>query len=160
MRSIYHHHHHHRFHVRESMLARVRRFPLNKPLHISRSLAHSALYPYIFMSPFTHSLQDFFPLPRNLDPTTAIDLQADTQSGAFLRSRCPNHLSLPLLNTTPTSSKPNRLYSSMLAILSLRVTPHIHLTIIRSALSSLLTSSTLTAQVSLPYIRTLCTQSR
>src|SRR6266581_3616524 len=135
----HHHHRHHRFYVRESMLARVGRFPLNKPLHISRSLAHSALNPFIFMSLFTDSHQDFFPLPPNLDPTTAIDLQADTQSDAFLRSRCPNHLSLPLLNTAPTSSKPNRLYSSTLAILSLRVTPHIHLTIIRSALFNLLT---------------------
>src|SRR6266496_4314760 len=134
----HHHHHHHRFYVRESLLARVRHFSLNKPLHISRSLAHSALNPFIFMSPFTHLHQDFFPLPRNLDPTTAIDLQADAQSDAFLRSRCPNHLSLSLLNTTPTSSKLNRLYSSTLAILSLRVTPHIHPTIIRSALSSLL----------------------
>src|SRR6266568_9299852 len=98
------------------MLARVGRFPLNKPLHISRSLAHSVLNPFIFMSPFVHSLQDFFPLPRNLHPTTAIYLQADTQSDTFLRSRCPNHLSLRLLNTTPTSSKPNRLYSSTLAI--------------------------------------------
>src|SRR6266581_2219874 len=87
------------------MLAIVRHFPLNKSLHISRSLAHSALNHFIFMSPFTHSHQDFFPLPRNQDPTTAIDLQADTQSDTFLRSRCPNHLSLPLLNTTPTSSK-------------------------------------------------------
>src|SRR6266496_4618943 len=76
------------------MLARVIRFPLNKPPHISRSLPHSALNPFIFMSPFTHSHQDFFSLPRNLDPTTVIDLQADTQSDAFLRSMCPNHLSL------------------------------------------------------------------
>src|SRR6266568_7498515 len=111
---ICYHHHHHRFYVRESMLERVRRFSLNKPLHISRSLAHSAFNPFIFMSPFTHSHQDFFPLPRNLDPIPAIDLQADTQSDAFLCSRCPNHLSLPLLNTTPTPSKPNRLYSSTL----------------------------------------------
>src|SRR6266496_6165378 len=112
-----HHHHHHRFYVRESMLARVRRFPLNKPLHISQSLAHSTLNPLIFMSLFTHSYQDFFPLPRNLDPSTANDLQKDTQSVAFLRSTCPNHLNLLLLNTAPTSSKPNRLCSSTLAIL-------------------------------------------
>src|SRR6266568_1121122 len=96
-------HHHHRFYVRESMLARVRRFSVNKSRHISRSLAHSALNPFIFMSSFTHSLQDFFHLPRNLDSTTAIDLQADTRSDAFLRSSCPHHLSLPLLNTIPTS---------------------------------------------------------
>src|SRR6266568_1827845 len=114
--NIYHHHHHHGFYVREPMLARVRRFPLNKPLHISRSLAHSGLSPFIFMSSFTHSLQDFFPLPCNLNPTTAIDLQADTQSVAFLRSRCPNNISLPLLNTTPTSSKPNQLYRVLIDI--------------------------------------------
>src|ERR1700690_114637 len=50
-----------------------------------------------------------------------------------------------------------RFLSSSLLHLSFSVTPHIHLIIILSALSSLRISSALIGHVSLPYTITLCT---
>ena len=75
-----------------------------------------------------------------------------------LRSRCPNHLNLPRLTTSATQLIPRRLHKSSLCLLSFKDTPHIHLTIIRSVLSKLFRSSAFIAQVSVPYIKTLCTQ--
>ena len=49
---------------------------------------------------------------------TSTLLQDDTQSSAFLHSRCPNHLNLPCLNTSATISIPKRPYKSSLRFLS------------------------------------------
>src|SRR5207249_3851647 len=106
--------------------------------------------------PFTHRIQVFRPLP--LTPSTANSLQAVTQSSPLFRSTCPNQRSLPRLTTSDTLSICKRCNNSSILTLSFNDTPHIHLNIILSALSSLCISSTLIAHVSLPYINTDCTQ--
>src|SRR5512139_837469 len=139
------------------MHARVGWIPHIKPLHLTRSCAQSHSKPRCFKSFFTHSPQVFLLLPFCLSPSTSKYLQADTQSLSLLRSRCPNHLSLPRLTTSDTSSTFKRLYTSLLDILFFRVTLHIHRTIILSALPNLCISSIFVGQVSLPYTKTLCT---
>ena len=74
-------------------------------------------------------------------PSTTNFLQEDTQSSTLLRSGCPNHLYLPRLTTSATRLIPRRLHKSSLRFLSLKDTPHIHLTIICSVLSKLLRSA-------------------
>src|SRR5437867_7494064 len=109
------------------------------------------------MSSFTHSIHVFLLLPFLTPPTTSKFLHLETQSSASLRSTCPNHLSLPRLTTlsTPTILSPRLSYS--LDLLSFRVTPDIHLTMLFSVFTSLCISSTFIGQVSLPYTSTLCT---
>src|SRR5271166_3979286 len=108
-------------------------------LHTARSCVSSTLSFNFDMSYSTHSRHVFLGLPRPLPFTlsTTICLHADTQSSGCLRSTCPNHPSLPRLTTTETHSMSSRLNSSALAFLSLSLTPHIHLIIILSVLSSL-----------------------
>src|SRR5437899_2354005 len=109
------------------------------------------------MSFFTHSSHVFLPLPFLLTPpTTSKFLHLETQSSASLRSTCPNHLSLPRLTTLSTPTIPSPSLSSSLDLLSFRVTPDIHLTMLFSILTSLCISSTFIGQVSLPYTSTLC----
>src|SRR5208282_6340284 len=107
----------------------------------------------LYMSSSTDSRHVFLGQPQPLPFTllTTICLHADTQSSGCLRSTCSNHLSLPRLTTTETHSMSSRLNSSALAFLSLILTPHIHLIIILSVLSSLCISSAFIAHVSLPY---------
>ena len=62
---------------------------------------------------------------------------------------CPNHLNLPHLTTFALLWIPKRLYKTSLRILSFRDTPHIHLTIVRSALSRLRRFSAFIAKVSI-----------
>src|SRR3989442_339046 len=89
------------------------------------------------MSLFTHSIHVFLPLPFLAPPTTSKFLHLETQSSASLRSTCPNHLSLPRLTTLSTPTIPSPRLSSSLDLLSFRVTPDIHLTMLFSVLSSL-----------------------
>src|SRR3989441_12058657 len=84
-------------------------------------------------------------------------LHLETQSSASLRSTCPNHLNLPRLTTLSTHPIPSPRLSSSLDLLSFRVTPDIHLTMLFSVLTSLCISFTFIGQVSLPYTSTLCT---
>src|SRR6059036_1537890 len=107
------------------------------------------------MSVATHSIHLFYPLPFLVPPTTAKFLHLETQWSAFLRSTCPYHLNRPRLTTLSTLSIPNRCLSSSLVLLSFRVTPDIHLTILFSVLRSLCKSTFFIAQVSLPYTSTL-----
>src|SRR5271163_318253 len=158
MADVHHHHHRRRFNVRFSMLARVGRFPQHESLHRVRSCAHSTSRPRAFMSLFTHSIHVLRTRPLLDTPATFKLLQADTQSSSCFLSTCPNHLSLPRLTTSATATKPNRSFNFTLAILSFKVTLHIHLTIILSVLSNLCISSTFIGHVSLPYTSTLCTQ--
>ena len=145
-----HHHHHSRFSVLLSMLARVGRFLPVCSFHNVLSCAHSALRPTERKSCLTHSSHVFLLLPLPFGPATTKFLQADTQSSLFFRSRCPNHRRRPHLTTSATRSTPKRLFKSSLDILFLRLTPHIHLTIIRSVLSRRCLSSDFTGQVLLP----------
>ena len=158
----HHHHHHHRLTSFFRATARVRRFPRMPFLHTARSCVSSIQSFNFDMSSSTHSLHVFLGLPRPLPfiLSTTIFLHADTQSSGCLRTTCPNHLSLPRLTTTETLSMSSRLNSSALAFLSLSLTPHIHLIIILSVLSSLCISSAFIAHVSLPYTIMLWTQVR
>src|SRR5271166_6279814 len=153
----HHHHHHHRLTSFFRATARFRRFPRMPLLHTARSCVSSTQSFNHDMSSSTHSLHVFLGLPRPLPfiLSTTIFLHADTQSSGCLRSTCPNHLSLPRLTTTETLSMSSRLNSSALAFLSLSLTPHIHLIIILSVLSSLCISSAFIAHVSLRYTITL-----
>src|SRR5579862_3102521 len=116
-------------------------------LHKSRSLVISR-FSSTHISFSTHCHHVFLGLPLPLLPGTFIFLQADTQSSFSLRSTCPNHLSRPLLTTSKTSSTPSRIIKFPALILSRSETPHIHLAIALSALSSWLSPSTFIAQVS------------
>src|SRR2546425_13081892 len=110
------------------------------------------------MSFVTHSIHVFRLLPFFFTPpTTSNFLHLDTQSSASLRSTCPNHLGLPRLTTPSTPSIPSLSLSSSFGLLSLRVTPDIHLTMVFSVLTSLCISSFFIGQVSLPYTSILCT---
>src|SRR3989442_12276865 len=109
------------------------------------------------MSLFTHSIHVFLPLPFLAPPTTSKFLHLENQSSASLRSTCPNHLRLPRLTTLSTPTIPSPRLSSSLDLLSFRVTPDIHLTMLFSVLSSLFLSTTFIGHVSLPYTITLCT---
>src|SRR4051812_23066493 len=57
---------------------------------------------------------------------------SETQSSAPLRSTCPNHLSLPRLKTLSTLSISKPFLGSLVFLLSFRVTPDIHLTMLFS----------------------------
>src|SRR5437899_8845338 len=98
----------------------------------------------------THSIHVFLGLPFFTPPTTTKFLHLETQSSASLRSTCPNHLSLPRLTTSSTPSIPSPHLSFSLDLLSFKVTPDIHLTMLFSVLTSLCISSFFIGQVSLP----------
>src|SRR5437899_3311307 len=89
------------------------------------------------MSVATHSIHLFFPLPFLAPPTISKFLHSETQSPVSLRSTCPYHLHRPRLTTLSTLSIPNPCLSSSQVLLSFRVTPDIHLTILFSVLRSL-----------------------
>src|SRR3989442_13143226 len=93
------------------------------------------------MSVFTHSIHVFLPLPFLIPPTTSKFLHLETQSSSLLRSTCPYHLNRPRLTTLSTLSIPNPCLSSSLVLLSFRVTPDNHLTILFSILRSLCKST-------------------
>src|SRR6059036_1486171 len=95
--------------------------------------------PHSFMSFFTHSIHVFLPLPFLTPPTPSKILHLETQSSVSLhvRSTCPNHLSLPRLTILSTLTIPSPRLSSSLDLLSFRVTPEIHLTMLFSFLTSL-----------------------
>src|SRR5664279_2791981 len=124
------------------------------PLHTTRSCASSCFSMSFFMSFATHSFQVFLPLSLHLFPSTSIFLHVDTQSSVSLRSTCPNHINRPWRTMSDTLTISNLSRSSSLDFLSFSVTPHIHLIIILSILTSCCISSAFIAHVSLPYIIT------
>src|SRR5437867_12026761 len=109
------------------------------------------------MSFFTHCIHVFLPPPFFTPPTTSKFLHLETQSSASLHSTCPHHLSLPRLTTSSTLSIPSPSLNSSLGLLSFKVTPDIHLTILFSVLTSLCISYTFIGQVSLQYTNARCT---
>src|SRR6267154_876319 len=123
------------------MLARVRRFPKIPFFQTTRSCAIPLVNPHSLISSSTHSYHVFLPLPLPLTPSTCNSLQVLTQSASLLRSTCPNQRNLPCLTTSDTHSIPSRPSNSSFVFLSFKETPHIHLIIIRSVLSSLCMSS-------------------
>src|SRR6266516_6303487 len=132
--------------------------PTIELLHTDLFCASSFFSPNLFMSVVTPTIHVFLPLPFITPPTTSKFRHLETQSLSSLRSTCPNHRNLPRLTTLSTLSIPNPCLSSSLVLLSFRVTPDIHLTILFFVLTNLCISSTFIGQVSLPYTSTLCTQ--
>src|SRR5207247_7018955 len=112
---------------------------------------------HTYKTTFTQSIHVFLGLPFLTPHTTSKFLHLETQSPSSLRFTCPNHLSLPRLTTLSTPTIPSPCLSSLLDLLSFRVTPDIHLTMLFSVLTRLCISSSFVGQVSLPYTSTLCT---
>ena len=98
---------------------------------------------------FSHVI---FGLPLPLLSSTVISILFFTQSFPSFLNTCPIHLSLLRLITSLIFSMPILSLSSAFVFFSLSDTPHIHLTILISALSSFASCSAFTAHVSLPYI--------
>ena len=88
--------------------------PKYKSLYISQKIAHLGCKPSSFMSFLTHCSHVFLLKPRPIVPSTTNLLQADTQSGTLLSSRCVNHLNLPRLTTSATQLIPRRMHKSSL----------------------------------------------
>src|SRR5580692_3086279 len=107
----------------------------------------------------THSNQVFLGLPLPaLSSTFKSSMHFLTHSSPF-RSTCPNHLSLPRLTTSDTQSIPSLLLSSSFNRCFFLETPHTGRIILASVLINFCVSSTLIANVSLPYTITLRTES-
>ena len=132
------------------MLARVGRCPPIRPLQLLLSCAIPALRLLQSRSFLTHSSHVFLLRPLLFVPATTNPLHAETQFAMGFRSTCPNHLNRPRSTISSIPSMPNRPLSSSLDILFLRLTPHIHLTIMRSVLSNRCMSSFFIGHVSLP----------
>src|SRR5207245_10453993 len=126
-------------------------------LHLVRSCASFAFKPKPFKSLTRTCFHVFWGLPTGLAPSTTKPLQPETQSSAFLRSTCPNHLNLPLLITSNTLSTSKRFRISSISTLLFNCTPHINLIIQFCVLSNLFISSSFVAHVSLPYTKPACT---
>ena len=73
-----------------------------------------------------------------------------SQPASSLRSTCPNHRNLPLLIVKLTGSSPNSPLISVFFLLSFKLKPNIHLSILISFLSNFASISTFIGQVSLP----------
>src|SRR3989441_6663936 len=125
--------HHHRFTSIVHTKARVRRYQ-QLTYSIKAYSAHLPFLTYNLSCPPSHTPSMSFSASLSLHrpPTTSKFLHLETQSSASLRSTCPNHLSLPRLATRSTPTIPSPRLSSSLDLLSFRVTPHIHLTMLFS----------------------------
>jgi len=86
-----------------------------------------------FMSFSTISLQVFFGLPLGLAPPLHTPLFLHPIV-IFFRNTCPYHRNLFCCSTEIVSSNPSLPLNSLLGTLSCNFTPHIHLTILISAL--------------------------
>jgi len=89
---------------------------------------------HVLYSLFPQSLQVFFDLPLGLVPSTLYSIHFFTQSLSSFRSTCPYHRNLFRCNTEIMSSNSSLPLNSLLGTLSCNFTPHIHLTILISAL--------------------------
>src|SRR5580692_291435 len=103
----------------------------------------------------THSNQVFLGLPLPaLASTFKSSMHFLTHSSPF-HPTCPNNLSLPRLTASDTQSIPSLPVSSSFDRCFFIETPHIHRTMLASALINFCVSSTLSAHVSLKYIITI-----
>ena len=92
----------------------------------------------------------FLGLPCSHLPSTMTGLQVLAGFPAFILITFPNHFSQFLRSTSVMSRIPNLSLNSSDDLPSFKLTLHIHLIIILSALDILVISSTLRGQVSLP----------
>ncbi|KAE8663727.1 Calcium-dependent protein kinase SK5 [Hibiscus syriacus] len=77
--------------------------------------------------------------PLLLAPPTVIDSTLLTTSDGSRLRTCPNHRSLPSLNFSETDTTPNDILIAEFVVISHRVLPHVHRSILISATSILLT---------------------
>jgi len=103
-------------------------------LHLPRSMASSLFTPRALQSFCTISVQVFFGLPFGLIPSTSYSVHFFTQLLSSFRSTCPYHRNLFCCSTEIMSSNSSLPLNSLLGTLSCNFTPHIHLTILISAL--------------------------
>ena len=103
-------------------------------LHLLRSMTSSLFNPHALQSFSTISLQVFFGLPLGLAPSTSYSIHFFTQSLYSFRSTCPYHRNLFCCSTEIMSFNPSLYLNSLLGTLSCSFMPHIHLTILISAL--------------------------
>jgi len=121
------------------------------------SMASSLFNLRAWQSFCTISVQVFFGLFLGLAPSTSYSIHFFTQSLSSFRSTCRYHCNLFCCSTEIISSNPH-LWILYLELLSFSLTPHIHRTILISALWSATSFSFLRGQVSLPCSMLLHTQ--
>jgi len=143
-----------------AFVGRFQTFPTIKPLHAFPSIAASFINPHDFKSSLIHSSHVFLPLSLHPVKVSNAFLQTDTHLHLLCKlevTKPSQHLKRPCLTISATHTTPIHSCSSLLDILFLRLTPHIHLTIHLST-HSISVSFYLIGQVSLPYTIILCTQ--
>jgi len=110
---------------------------INHPYLLSPSTAIHDILPIqsTCFRVFFHNLCPvFFGLPLGLAPSTSYSIHFFTQSLSSFHITCPYHRHLFRCSTEIMSSKPSLPLNSLLGTLSCNFTPHIHLTILISAL--------------------------
>jgi len=105
-------------------------------IHLLWSVASSLFNQRASQSFSTISVQVFFGLPLGLAPSTSYSMHFFTQSLSSFRNTCPYHRNLFHCSTEIMSSNPSLSLNPLVGILSCSFTPHIHLTILISALWS------------------------
>jgi len=133
--------------------------PLICFIHLLWTMATSLFNPHAWQSFSTISRQVFFGLPLGLAPSTSYCIHFFTHSLSSFRSTCLYHRNLFCCSTEiKMSSKLSLSLNRLLGTLSCSLVPHIHLTILISALWSATSFSFVMGQVSLPSNILLCTQ--
>ena len=132
------------------MLAWVGQGLIMALLHNLRSWASSGLSFILLRSLLINWDQVFLGLPCFCLSSTTTCLQALAGLLASILITCPNPLSLFLCSTTVMSGIPSLFLYSSADLSFFKLTLHIHLIIILSALNILVISSTLRDQVSPP----------
>ena len=103
-------------------------------LHLPRTIASSLLNPRTWQSLCTTSNYVLFSLPLGLEPTAPYSIHFFTQSLSSFRNTCPYHRNLFCCSSDVMSTIPSLSLISLFGTLSFNLTPHIHLTILISAL--------------------------
>jgi len=131
--------------------------PINL-LHLGLSAASSLLIPSSFRSQLITSIQVIFGLPLQFGPCNlGYSIHLFVQSSSGFLCTCPNHFSLFLCSTVLMLSIPSLFLSSVDGTLSRNLLPHIHLTILISVRSSVLSGFLVIGHVSLPCSMLLLT---
>ena len=100
-------------------------------LHLARTTASYLLNPRTWQSLYTTSNHG---LPLGLEPTTSYSIHLFTQSLSSFRNTCPYHRNLFCCSSDAMSTIPSLSLNSLFETLSFNFMPHIHLTILISAL--------------------------
>ena len=137
--------------------SRIRYLPNLKTLHTSKKIAQSGFRPSNFMSSLTHSPQVILSCPKL--HLHHLHFSASQYPMAILHSYAPDAQTISIWHASPHqqhSETKKAVQISIALSITLKDTPHIHLTIIRSALFRLF--QIFIAYVSVPHVGTLRTQ--